>query len=335
MVVGLRQHLKQSVDIHRIELPTPLPVGTVNAYLLLGGDQAVLVDCGIRERTAWACLEAALAEFGIEVRDLTALVLTHPHVDHVGWAGNLQNLGTPVYSHPQATRWLDPDEHTAAFRERFFEDLYTRCGMPQADRERAFAEFSFLQQWTDRSVVDVPLSEGTVFPPLPQFRVLYVPGHAQAAIALWNEQSGELVVGDQLLPHISSNAIVEPVMDVPEPSALHRTRSLVQYRENLAALRRLQIRRVYPGHGEVFSGADALIDLRLKDQVRRRDQLLDLLKHIGPCPAYELALAYFPQHRHQPSLILSEVLGYLDWAAVDGLASEEVREDGTLEWRAV
>lgn len=324
--------VKQTVEIHPIELPTPLPVGTVNAYVLMGEDQVVLVDCGIRFEPAWQQLLDALKALRLSPSDVTALVLTHPHVDHVGWAGRLQAAGARIYAHADAAPWLNPESRFHEDRQRFYKHLYTRCGMPQEDRDRALQEFSFLLRLTDRSVVDEVLAEGDTFPPLPQFRVLHVPGHAQPAIALWNEETGDLIIGDQLLPHISSNAIVEPTESgLRRHDGRDRTRSLVQYRENLKALRELGARRVFPGHGRVFDHANELIEQRLREQMRRRDQLLDLLRRLGPCPAYALATTYFPRHRHQASLILSEVLGYLDWMAVQGLAEERAEED-TRPW---
>lgn len=53
-----------------------------NALLLRTDTAAVLVDCGISQRT----LERTLAHAGMRPADLSAILLTHEHGDHVGCA---------------------------------------------------------------------------------------------------------------------------------------------------------------------------------------------------------------------------------------------------------
>jgi glyoxylase-like metal-dependent hydrolase (beta-lactamase superfamily II) len=322
-----------SLVIHRIELPTPFAVGCVNAYLIVSGQQKVLVDCGPRYAKAREALLDGLKNCGVAPNELTGLVLTHGHVDHVGLASEFQSMGVSVYSHPDVSTWLEPGGKWDVYRYDFYSRLYQEMGMSEEDRARALKEFLTYRSWNDRSVVDLPLSDGDALPPLPMFRVIHVPGHAQAAIALWNEQTGELLSGDQLIYHISSNALIEPRLDAPSGHLAERTMSLVDYRNNLTQLAQLPIQKVYPGHGDVFDGAHALIQKRLEDQIRRRDKFLSLLSHLEPCSAFDLALSFFPAaYRSQASLILSETLGFLDWAAADGFVTSERHSDGIVRW---
>lgn len=329
----IHQEKRQSVVIHRIELPTPFVVGTVNAFLILENEQRVLVDCGPRHEETQSVLLYNLQELGLAPQDITALVLTHGHVDHVGLAGFFQSHGVPVYSHHEVNTWLELEGKWTDYRRNFYEKLYKECGMPEKIVNQALQEYSLYRLWNDRSVVDVPLANGSVFPPLPRYRVVYVPGHAQAAIALWDEETGDLIVGDQLLPRVSSNALIEPVLDAESGELAERTKSLIQYRENFRELKKLKIEKVYPGHGAVFDDAYSLIDKRLKEQEKRKGRFLQLLKERGESTAYELAVSFFPRHQDQTSLILSETLGYLDWLLAES-AVQTVRDTtGVLHWR--
>ncbi|MEZ4518693.1 MAG: MBL fold metallo-hydrolase [Chloroflexota bacterium] len=72
----------------RIELPTGLAVGTVNAYLFIQ-PEPVLIDAGIKSEECWEALVTQLAEYGLAPRDLSRIVITHAHVDHFGLAARL------------------------------------------------------------------------------------------------------------------------------------------------------------------------------------------------------------------------------------------------------
>jgi len=333
--VLIRQEQRQAVAIHRIEMPTPFAIGSVNAFLIIEGDQRILVDCGPRYEAAQAALLSGLKESSLAPEDVTALVLTHGHVDHVGLARLFQSRGVPVYSHRDVNTWLNPDGEWVNYRQDFYDRLYRECGMPSEVRERTLQEYSVYHLLNDRSVVDVHLEDGAVLPVMPRFRVIYVPGHAQAAIALFDEENGELIVGDQLLPRVSSNALVEPTLDAKSGREAERTKSLLQYRENLKTLLTYPIRRVYPGHGAEFEEVHALIAQRLADQETRKDRFWRLLQDIQPCTAFELAVAFFPRHSHQTSLILSETLGYLDWMLADGSVVSRAGADGIVRWSMV
>ena len=64
----------------------------VNCALLRTGDETVLVDAGIgpKPRTFLADLDAHLLET-LAPEEVDVVVLTHLHVDHVGWAGLFPN----------------------------------------------------------------------------------------------------------------------------------------------------------------------------------------------------------------------------------------------------
>ena len=70
----------------------------VNWYLLEEGGKVTIVDAGLP--TYRRQLEGALHEIGRALEDVEAIVLTHAHIDHVGFSQLLQDeRGTPVYAH--------------------------------------------------------------------------------------------------------------------------------------------------------------------------------------------------------------------------------------------
>lgn len=79
------------------------------AYLVLGEQGAVLVDCGTG--LAPDALDQALLTCGVAVSELDAVFATHGHFDHVGDGARLAALGIPVLVHhadADAVRTGDP-----------------------------------------------------------------------------------------------------------------------------------------------------------------------------------------------------------------------------------
>src|SRR3954469_9678526 len=79
-------------DIHRIE------DANVNWYLVEAEDGVTVVDAGVPR--SWDSLHEALAQIGRSPGDVSALVLTHAHFDHIGFAERARReLRIPVFVH--------------------------------------------------------------------------------------------------------------------------------------------------------------------------------------------------------------------------------------------
>ncbi|HJV91126.1 MAG TPA: MBL fold metallo-hydrolase [Holophagaceae bacterium] len=75
-----------------------LPLGLVNAHLILGEEGTILVDTGLPGSEAK--IERALRREGRSLRSLTLIVVTHAHVDHAGSAARLrERSGAPIVAH--------------------------------------------------------------------------------------------------------------------------------------------------------------------------------------------------------------------------------------------
>ena len=75
-----------------------LPLGLVNAHLILGAGGCVLVDTGLPGSESK--IEKALTTHKLSFGDIRLIVVTHAHVDHAGNAALLRELsGAPIVAH--------------------------------------------------------------------------------------------------------------------------------------------------------------------------------------------------------------------------------------------
>jgi phosphoribosyl 1,2-cyclic phosphodiesterase len=72
-----------------------------NAALVQAGETILLLDCGL----AYKHLEERAASVGIQLSQITAVLITHEHGDHIKSLGTLtRRLGIPVYITPETYR---------------------------------------------------------------------------------------------------------------------------------------------------------------------------------------------------------------------------------------
>lgn len=311
------------MQVHRIELPTPFPVGPVNAYLLVG-DPLTLVDAGPKTPEAQAALVDGIVRAGHRIEDVRRLILTHGHSDHFGNAVWVQeHSGAEIVAHPadrpkfSGARW--PVDH---LRRHF-----RLAGLPE----------SFLDVFTDRM-----RALRHLFDPIPAFRevadgdtvaingeplrVLHCPGHSLGHICLFH-QSGLLIAGDLLLEEISPNPIVEFAEDG------QRIPTLPQYLHSLRRVLVLNCEVAYPGHG----GAMANPSSRVRELISHHEERKEAIhRHLSRAPKTLVALTreiYQNLDEINMMLALSEVVGHLDLLLEEKRAAV-TRRGSTVVYRA-
>ena len=94
----------------------------IAAYLLPYGDGVALVETG--PGSTFPMLQARLAERGLTPADVSAVFLTHIHLDHAGAAGHLARHGATVYAHHVGVPHLSsPDRLLASARRIYGDDM--------------------------------------------------------------------------------------------------------------------------------------------------------------------------------------------------------------------
>ena len=211
-----------------------VPISTGNPIdsniWLVTGSENILIDTGTGETSGGTDYAASLAwsiDLHLEGRGLSAIVLTHCHIDHVGGAAGLkEHYGCPVYIGAK-----DYDAVSAG------DSMYTVSGMFRIP----FCPLDC-----------IPVDEGHVFDIGDhRLRVIDTPGHTAGGICLFDEVTGALFSGDTLF----ANGIGRT--DLPGGSLQELVQSLVK-------LSNVNITAVYPGHGPVGYDGKETLDYALR-----------------------------------------------------------------------
>jgi glyoxylase-like metal-dependent hydrolase (beta-lactamase superfamily II) len=219
--------------------------GLVNAYLVEEGGEVTIVDAGVAGQ--WSGLVSELAAMGRTLDDVRAIVLTHGHSDHIGFAERARReRGWPVSVHEADAALARGEVPNPAKTGR------TRLG-PLASflwwtlRQGALrtTHLGEVATFGDGATLDVPGAP----------RVILVPGHTPGSAALHVPRHDALLVGDAL----STLAVTTGERG---PRIAPFSADAAMARDSLARLEGLDARLVLPGHGEPFSdGIDAAVRL--------------------------------------------------------------------------
>lgn len=308
-------------QIIKLILPTPFKVGPVNVYIIKG-NALTLVDTGPRDQNTWNVLQEGLKKHFLRIKDFDQIVLTHFHTDHVGLVGEiLEQKDLPIYSHPKAVPYLEREPQFLQMREDFFTSLYKLHGVPVELLIKLKETEEYLRRYDVPMKIQHLLQEGDRLPGDTDWEIIETPGHSPDHISLYSHRTHDLIGGDHLLKHISSNAFVEPVY-----GTLERPRALLVYQEAMKKLLKLPLKVVYAGHGEDVMDAHSLIRNRIAKQVERAEQLYSLLQEGSD--AFTLSAQLFPHlYLKELPLTMSEVIGHIDLLVEMGrLSIEKGRE---------
>jgi len=317
--------------IHCFPIPTPFMVGRVNVYLI-EDDPLTLVDTGPNSGKALDELERTLADHGRRVEDLELIVLTHQHLDHQGLAQILaRRSGADVAALDRLVPLL---ERYAEFNEAddaFAEALMLRHGLSPDVAVALRSVSRAFRAWGSSVEVTRTLTDGGVLELRDRtLQVFHRPGHSPTDTIFWDEQRGELIAGDHLIKHISSNPLITRTLDDGD----ERLQALVTYMDSLRKTRELPAKRVLSGHGDPIEDHVALIDERFRMHERRAAKILGLIAE-QPRTAHDLAQALWGNIAvTQAFLTLSEVLGHVDLLLNRGQV-REIDRDGISVFEAV
>ncbi len=307
------------MPIHKITLPTPFAVGPVNLYLV-EGEPLTLIDAGPRTEEALPLLESELRLRGYALSDLQRIIITHTHPDHFGLTKALvDRSGATVWTHPYNGDWFNDVEAATQRRAQFSLQVFQQAGVPEKATQAMALNSWRSARMFEATPVSHWLSDGDRLEMGgATWSVLHTPGHASGHISLYQPATQQMIVGDHLLKHISSN----PLLEAPRVVGTAREKSLVQYIESMQRVAQMDVSEALPGHGENITDHRSLIANRLRFHDERMERIAQMLNG-SERTAYELMQQLFPRlSDFEIFLGLSEVIGHLDLLELHGRVAQ-------------
>jgi glyoxylase-like metal-dependent hydrolase (beta-lactamase superfamily II) len=212
--------------------------GTINSYLVADGTDVTIIDAGVPGY--WSELPAELAAMGRTLADVRALVLTHGHSDHIGFAERARReRQMPVSVHeldaalargevPNPARGLGPVRLRPVLSFLVYGALKGALRTPRLGEVGTFA---------DGAILDMPGSP----------RVLLVPGHTPGSAAIHVHSLDALFIGDAIATRAVTTGETGPMIApfTADPSTALRS---------LDRLEGIEAGWLLPGHGEPWTG---------------------------------------------------------------------------------
>ncbi|MEW6664703.1 MAG: MBL fold metallo-hydrolase [Thermodesulfobacteriota bacterium] len=172
--------------VHPVRIPFQLPINAekkvdrvVFTYLLVG-ERVCLVDTG--PAGGEQKIIDALQSLGKSPADISLVVNTHEHPDHIGGNAFFEAVSHPAFAcHSEAVRWIETLD--VQLRERPIYGFHTLAGQQGVHVQRVLH---------DGEVID--LGEGM------NLQVIFCPGHSPGSISLYCPEERALIVGDAIQP---------------------------------------------------------------------------------------------------------------------------------------
>ncbi len=306
-MASLQGYQRQGTTIHVIEAPEETALRSVNAFLVEHADGLYLVDSGWDNEACWDAFMHAMQELGYAIADLRGIILTHHHPDHAGYVHRIQKLHktVAVHAHPLAIPYVTHDKPFLIRRIRFFDTLYREMdGMPDAAKQIEKFESAYIKSEAYRIEGDLEhLQEGDT---ILDFQVLDVPGHAPDHIMLYDAERKWAIVGDLVIAHMTTNAIIEPDANgrlIP---------TVTQQLTSLKRLSALDVDILFTGHGDVIPTPQEAIQSKIGRIEQKLERIANYIRD-GYSTAGSMARLYDKAvYEKQYFLVMSEVIGMLD-----------------------
>jgi glyoxylase-like metal-dependent hydrolase (beta-lactamase superfamily II) len=222
--------------VHRVE------DAYTNWYLIEDGDSLTVVDCGVP--TSWRSLHEALERLGKRRDQIAAVVLTHAHFDHIGFAERARvELDVPVWVHENDVPLTRHPRQYSHERRRLYYFATQIRALP------IVASFVKARAFFPRPIGRVERYEEGILPVPGSPRVIFTPGHTMGHCALHLADRDAVLAGDALVTLNPYRGTKGPQI-VSGAATADSSRNL----SSLDALLETGAQTMLCGHGEPWRG---------------------------------------------------------------------------------
>jgi glyoxylase-like metal-dependent hydrolase (beta-lactamase superfamily II) len=310
----------QNILAIAIPLPDVSDLITANLYAV-GNGPVTLIDTGLKSLGTLEYIQGELGKAGLRIEHVERIIITHGHMDHFGLAAGIRKAaGHPVecFIHAEDGWQISSENFLKEMWSEEAERLMDMAGMPREEMDKVRKRFSTFKQLGD------PLDGVSVLREGDQFggdgyslEVIHTPGHTPGSCCVYESRNKVLFSGDTIIKHITPNPLVvikrEYLLDP-------HYQSLKAYRDSLDKLSGLDVRYVFPGHGEYIEDLQGIIATYKAHHDHRKELVWKALKK-KTRPFYQMIDDVFPfVPEGDVFLAVSEIIVHLELLIEEGRA---------------
>jgi len=305
----------------RLELPTFENL-SVNAWLFKG-EENILIDCGERSDASWSALVSQLALHDLKISDISKVIITHAHYDHIGMAQRItEESDATIWISEMVLAWAVNLEMMLERRAAAIQTIFQRY--IEKEELSNFDEFSnkiILEFWQE-----IPKDRLHVFPMTGKidingldWDVIYTPGHCLNQTCFYEQNSGWLLSADMLLPMIPL-----PIIDASREAPYEGVKSLLMHYESYDILSKIKITKVFPGHMAAFENANEMIDKQKNRIIQKKEKCFKLIED-GMNNFMDLIYSIYPNKISIATVLM--VVGFIEILDEEGKITVRLKND--------
>jgi glyoxylase-like metal-dependent hydrolase (beta-lactamase superfamily II) len=279
-----------------IQLKVPIPnnpLGFTNVYLVGQGDERVLIDAGFDSVEGFNALREQLAGANVSPRQISQIVITHGHGDHVGLAGKERELsGAKVSIHRIEAMHLHPPAGRREDSARTTREWARASGIPENLSPQTAVRGQAMRHFAEPAKPDFLLEDAQhVTGDDVDLMVIWAPGHSPGLVCLHDATRRVLFSSDHVLPVTTPNIGLRP-----GSYSGGEANPLADYLLSIRAVKDLDVDLVLPAHEQAFEDLHARAEEIERHHLHRNGEILDTLRS-GPKTAYQIAriITWMPQ----------------------------------------
>ncbi len=224
------------LTVLKIKKVTPEETNEIFPVLLQQEARSYLVDCGYEE-TAGA-LELELENWGVALKDLTGIIITHDDYDHLGGLKHLKHVNQHLKIYCGE---LETDSVSGLVKsERLIQAETSLESIPPEYRNWA-ENFIHQLKKVQRFGVDNGFADQEIFEQ--EILVVHTPGHTKGHISLYLINEMTLIAGDALVIEDGRFNIANPDFTLDLETAV----------KSVEKIRKLSPRKIICYHGGVMT----------------------------------------------------------------------------------
>lgn len=324
--------------LYRTKITLPgVGMDYLNSYIIGGEDKVGLVDTGIDTEQAFKEMLENLNQLGLSTNDLTCVLITHFHIDHVGLFSRIKDSRDEKINAKLSSKEYEYLKKYAKDFNSFWQEQFEYGklnGVPDkmVNKLKILREdFRDLTIYDDLANAGIPIEDGEgIKIGKYQFTLLTTSGHSPGHACYYEPREKILIAGDHLLKNTTPN--ITKIRENENP--------LSDYLRSLDKINDLEIKYVLPAHGKPYQDHKK----RIKQLKNHHEERLREIKNIlgkKQQSAYKIASRLdwdlnYPDWRDFPTLqkwlAAGETLAHLKYLEKQGEV-EKVRKNKTILYK--